>query len=284
VDDTGIFGGTTGNWSLVAREGDIAPGTGGSTFGAVSGQSMQMNNSGQLLFTNSLVGGGTPGTSLWSWDAVCGLQPVFLQGDMIEYTPRNFATVTSVGGIQFNNGNGRPLSFNDNGTTTLRLSMAGGLGAIAKVTIGCIPAPTPYCTAGISTNNCVPSIGFAGTPSVAAASGFTIDVANVEGNKQGLLYYGLTGATALVWGPGSTSFQCVKSPTQRMGILNTGGASGTCTGALTQDWLTFLNGHPAAYGQPFGAGITVNAQAWYRDPLAVKTTNLSNALQFTTVP
>ena len=36
----------------------------------------------------------------------------------------------------------------------------------------------------------------------------------VEGQKQGLLFYGLQGGQAQPWGSG-TSFLCVKSPTQR---------------------------------------------------------------------
>jgi hypothetical protein len=127
-------------------------------------------------------------------------------------------------------------------------------------------------------------MGFTGSPSVAAASGFTLDVANVEGAKQGLVFYGLSGRKADPWAGGSTSFLCVKAPLQRMGAMNSGGAAGQCNGALSIDWLAYLAANPSALGAPFAAGATVNAQAWFRDPPAPKTTNLSNALEFFTAP
>lgn len=145
-------------------------------------------------------------------------------------------------------------------------------------------APVVYCTAGVSTNGCVASIGFTGTPSVSAASGFVIDISNVEGGKQGLLFYGVSGPTSTAWGSGGTSFLCVKSPTQRMGIQSSGGTAGLCDGAFSQDWSAFITANPFALGTPFSAGDVVHAQAWYRDPPAVKTTNLSNGLEFTLAP
>ncbi|MBL8804140.1 MAG: FG-GAP repeat protein [Planctomycetes bacterium] len=147
-----------------------------------------------------------------------------------------------------------------------------------------LPMAVTYCTAGTSTNGCVPSISSTGWPSIAATSGFSINVANVEGQKQGLVFYGLSGRTATVWGAGGSSFFCVKAPTQRMQAQSAGGTSGLCDGVFSEDWLAYLATHPIALGQPFAAGTTVNAQAWYRDPPAVKSTNLSNALEFVTQP
>jgi hypothetical protein len=111
-----------------------------------------------------------------------------------------------------------------------------------------------------------------------------IAAANIEGQKQGLLFYGLSGQTALPWAAGSTSFFCVKSPTQRMGAQLSGGTTGACDGNLSQDWLAFVAANPGALGAPYSVGQVVDAQAWYRDPPAVKTTNLSNGLEFTLVP
>jgi len=147
-----------------------------------------------------------------------------------------------------------------------------------------LPNSVTYCTAGTSTNGCVPSISATGWPSIAAAAGFSIHVANVEGQKLGLLFYGLSGRAATVWGAGGTSFQCVKTPTMRMQTQTSGGTNGQCNGALSQDWLAYLTTHPLALGQPFSAGTTVNVQAWYRDPPAVKSSNLSDGLEFVTQP
>lgn len=147
-----------------------------------------------------------------------------------------------------------------------------------------VPPPTTYCTAGTSTNGCVPSISATGIPSLAASSGFTINVTNVEGQRSGLVFYGISGASSAVWGSGSTSFLCVKAPTQRMTNQSSGGTNGLCDGLLSQDWRAWTFARPAALGQPFAAGNVVHAQAWYRDPSAVKTTNLSNGLKFTVAP
>lgn len=149
---------------------------------------------------------------------------------------------------------------------------------------GGTPAVVAYCTAGTSTNGCVPSISALGLASVSNSAGFSINVANVEGSKQGLIFYGISGRVASPWSAGSTSLICVKPPTQRMLLLSSGGSSGQCNGAFSTDWLAFLAATPSALGEPFGSGATVNAQAWYRDPPAIKTTNLSNALEFITLP
>ena len=135
-DDTGIWAGTVGDLQLVVREGDVAPGTGGSTFGGTTGQSMLMNGKGQLLFNNTLVGGGSPGSSLWSWDPVAGLAPALLSGDMIEVQPGNVLGATSQGGVQFNNGRSRPLSFHDDGNFSVRVNFPSSVSAIMNAHVG----------------------------------------------------------------------------------------------------------------------------------------------------
>ena len=147
------------------------------------------------------------------------------------------------------------------------------------------PGGVVYCTAGTTTNGCVPSISGSGTPSASAASGYTIDVAALEGQKQGLVFYGInnTGFAPLAWGP-SSSFLCVKPPTQRTLAQSTGGTPGQCDGALALDWNAFRATNPGALGQPFAAGQKFYAQAWFRDPPSPNTTMLSDALEFTVAP
>ncbi len=147
-----------------------------------------------------------------------------------------------------------------------------------------IPAPVAYCTAGTTTNGCNASITGIGTASASAGSGFTLSVSNVEGQKLGLVFYGVTGRANAPWGMGSTSFLCVKSPTQRMGSQNAGGTVNTCTGAFNTDWNAFITANPGALGGPFMGCEVVQAQAWFRDPPAPKTTNLSNGLEFYVAP
>lgn len=155
----------------------------------------------------------------------------------------------------------------------------GGFGVIRRTSA----PPTNYCTAGTTTNGCNASIAASGTPSASASSGFTLTVSNVEGQKQGIFFYGVSGQLATPWGTGS-SFLCVKSPTQRMGTQSSGGTIGTCSGSFNQDWLAFVAANPTALGAPFSAGNVVDAQAWFRDPPSPKTTNLSNGVEFTLVP
>lgn len=144
---------------------------------------------------------------------------------------------------------------------------------------------TTFCTAGTTTNGCTASMSGTGTPDANAGSGFTIDVTNVEGQRLGLIFYGLdnTGFTPLAWGA-STSFLCVKPPTQRLPPAGTGGTAGACDGALTIDFNSYLAANPAILGAPFAGGEQVYAQAWFRDPPSPKTTMLSDALSFTLCP
>ncbi len=141
-----------------------------------------------------------------------------------------------------------------------------------------------YCTAGTTTNGCVPSMSSTGTPSIGAGAGFEVRATGIEGQKQALLFYGISGPNNAPWTPNSSSRLCVRTPVQRMPSAGTGGAANACNGAIALDFLGFLSANSNALGQPFAAGMVVNMQAWFRDPPAPGTTNLSNALQFTFCP
>jgi Tol biopolymer transport system component len=144
--------------------------------------------------------------------------------------------------------------------------------------------PYTYCTAGTTSNGCVPSISSSGCPRASATSGFTIAISGVEGQKQGHVFYGINGAIANPWGPASSSYLCVKAPTQRTPTQNSGGTNGACDGAVQIDWLDYVATHPGSLGVPFSAGTQVWAQLYFRDPPAPKTTNLSDGLTFVISP
>jgi hypothetical protein len=150
--------------------------------------------------------------------------------------------------------------------------------------VGIAANVTSYCTAGTSTNGCAADLSASGTTSISASSGFVLTCASVEGQKTGLLFYGLSGSTASPWAPSSTSYLCVKSPTQRTSAQSSGGTANTCNGVLAIDFAAWIAVNPGAIGTPFVAGDTLFSQVWYRDPPAPKTTNLSNALAFTMTP
>jgi hypothetical protein len=148
------------------------------------------------------------------------------------------------------------------------------------------PPIVNYCTAGTSTNGCAATITADNQPSLTQANPCNVSVSNVEGQKSGLIFYGVdnTGFSGTPWGAGGTSFLCVKAPTQRTTTQGTGGTAAACDGTLALDWNAYQLSHPAALGNPWSLGAKVYLQGWYRDPPAVKTTNLSDGLELTYVP
>ena len=142
-----------------------------------------------------------------------------------------------------------------------------------------------YCTSGTSASGCQASLSASGTPSATASSGFEVIASSVEGAKDGLYFFGVSGRQANAWGNG-TSYQCVVPPVSRAGLLPSSGSNGACDGSFTQDlnalWCPTC---PRPAKNP-GPGTVVQAQLWYRDPLNTsnQTTSLSDAIEFTVCP
>lgn len=143
--------------------------------------------------------------------------------------------------------------------------------------------PTGYCTSGASANGCTAQISASGSPSASASSGFTISVTGIEGQKLGLIFYGIAGSSATPWGLRS-SFKCVASPVQRTPLQYAGGTQGSCDGVMTLDWNQFISSRPFALGAPFVGGETLWVQCVYRDPPVPPTTSMSDALFFSVCP
>jgi sulfatase modifying factor 1 len=143
----------------------------------------------------------------------------------------------------------------------------------------CTGNVTTYCTAGTSVQGCVPQIEGVGRPSVDSASGFSVRVTQLPGERYGTVFYGFTTA-AQPWTGTSSSYLCVAAPVQRMGTQDGGGTIGACDGLLQLDFNAWMTNHPSALGAPLAVGQVVRAQGWYRDPSAPGQTNLSNAVQF----
>jgi hypothetical protein len=135
LNDSGLWTGTAGNLTLIAREGDVAPGSGGQTFGHFTGNPF-LNAAGQVLFSNLVSGSGFV-QSMYSWDPVLGLQPVFFPNDSIEVQPGVFRTfIQSASAPNSNSTGARPLCFANDGTVTLRPSFSDGSWGIVTVRIG----------------------------------------------------------------------------------------------------------------------------------------------------
>jgi hypothetical protein len=136
--------------------------------------------------------------------------------------------------------------------------------------------PTTYCTGKVSSNFCLPSMGFSGTPSASAPNGFDLNVSNVENGKFGIFFYGTTGADSAPFLGGTL---CLQAPFQRTTPQNSG-ANGlpACSGTLTID----LNA--TGICNSIGSGTQAWIQAWFRDPPSSFGVGLSDALTFTVQP
>jgi hypothetical protein len=148
----------------------------------------------------------------------------------------------------------------------------------------CTGGPTVYCTTSTTTAGCNPAMAASGTPSASASSGFTLSCTGVEGQRSGLIFYGISGPNASPWATGSTSTLCVKAPTQRTVVQSSGGTLLACDGQFAIDFLAYMAANPGALGQPIAPGQVFHTQAWFRDPPAPKTTNLSDGLTFSLCP
>jgi hypothetical protein len=141
--------------------------------------------------------------------------------------------------------------------------------------------PTTYCTAGASASGCQALISANGYPSAHELTPFILLAINVEGNKDGLFFYGTNGRQANSWGS-STSYQCVVPPVIRTPLQQGTGTVGSCGNTIFYDlnalWCPTC---PKPQKNP-GAGAIVQAQLWYRDPqnTSNQTTSLSNAIEF----
>ncbi len=218
-----------------------------------------------------------------------GLLQVFFNGNATPLFSANYNFAT--GGTWLSGGNVGGLNLINGTDAYVGFSAAcGGLSQSHDVQswfwTGAATNPTAFCTAGTSSIGCTPSISANAQPSVSGATACTISIAGVEGQRSGLVFYGLdnTGFTALPWGPSSTSLLCVKPPTQRTPAQSSGGNIGQCNGAYALNWNNFQTTFAGSLGQPWSAGDKAFAQGWYRDPSTSKTTNLSNALELTYVP
>jgi hypothetical protein len=141
---------------------------------------------------------------------------------------------------------------------------------------------TTYCTAKVNSLGCTPAIGWSGEPSIAQSSStpFEITANNVLNQKVGILFYGVSGRTAVPFQGGKN---CVHSPVHRTPLRTSGGNVGVddCSGVYAIDFTPWIDG---ANDPQLGIGVTVDAQWWSRDPASASTTSLSNAVRFLVNP
>lgn len=160
----------------------------------------------------------------------------------------------------------------------LTLGSAGGCA-------GCTNAVQSYCTAGTTSSGCTPQMSISGVASATSNQPALLTASNVEGQKTGLIFVAYQ-AQAVPWAPGSTSFFCVKTPTVRLPpAQNSGGTAGQCNGTIQANINAYVQANNGMLlGQQVTPGLSFNAQGWFRDPPAPKSTNLTNALTVTFCP
>lgn len=298
ANDTGLWAGTPGNYQLVAREGDVAPGTGGSTFGALNGANVFINDANQVLFANTLAGGGAAGNALWVWDAAQGLRPVVLVTDQIEIVPTVFKTITSFTTNTTSNVDGAALTFAHNGTLGLRVNLNDGSRAIMTVSIPPNTASTSFCfgdgtgaacpcaNSGTAGNGCanatyaggarLASVGFASV--TAANDTLTLTASDIPG--PGLFFQGdgqFAGGLGITFGDG---LLCAGGAILRLGVVFPTGNAATYPGGLTPNPIHVGGG-------PLTAGDVRHYQCWYRDAAvfcSADTYNLTQGLTLSWAP
>jgi hypothetical protein len=145
------------------------------------------------------------------------------------------------------------------------------------------PGPTSFCTAGTSSAGCVGQVSAQGTPSASAATPFDLVVTGLEGQRDGIIFFGTSGQIAKAW-PSNAGTMCVKMPLQRTPVQTSSGTSGQCDGALDLDWNAYVVAHPGALGTPFTLGATVFTQVWMRDPASSYGSVLTSGLRFVMRP
>ena len=139
---------------------------------------------------------------------------------------------------------------------------------------GCpFPQPTTYCTGKLNSDGCTPVTATSGLPGLSEASPFLVDAGLAKSGVNGLLFYGLSGSTAIPFMGGTL---CVLPPLRRTTIQNSGGFF-PCGGYYSFDFNAWVQGG----NDPFiGAGSQVNAQYWYRDPGDPVGMGLTDAAEF----
>lgn len=178
-------------------------------------------------------------------------------------------------------GDGRYVGFSSLADNLVKLGTHDLLQVFVHDLDGCDPIVAETCQGGTTSHGCTPLLMATGTPSGSAGSGFVLSATGLEGGRSALVFYALGGGKPQPWG---STFRCTSSTVQRALVTHTGGTPGACDGTLGFDWNQYVATHPSALGAPFVGGETVSVQAWFRDPAAPLTSNLSSSVWFDVCP
>jgi hypothetical protein len=148
VNDQGVWMQRSGDWALVARAGDAAPGTpGGVTFDQIS--QLSFNDAGQVAFRATVTGNGVTSTNdsgIWATDRNGAVHLLVREGDELEVAPGDFRAITYVTSfLSYSNGdvgnrNGRPNGFNNFGQFAFNAGFSNGNGIFISNAVA-VPEP-----------------------------------------------------------------------------------------------------------------------------------------------
>jgi hypothetical protein len=231
------------------------------------------DGSGPALFAGGTfsVSGATPIAALARWNGSNWLE----FGGGVGFLDASYPNVCAR--ISFDDGVSRALFVGG------RFSTAGDVVSVGVARFGVNGDPVVYCTSGTTSSGCAPQMSALGRASASGGSSLVLTALDLDAQRSGHLFYGLSGPHSAAWGP-SSHFLCVKAPSQRTGTQSTGGTIGLCDGSIALDWNAYVAAHPGTLGAPFAAGQDVWSQCYFRDPAGPKTTALSNGLRFLICP
>lgn len=231
-----------------------------------------------VVETNPLVDGGTFGTAIAiNNDRLAVALPNDGSGGSIFLYSLSNSAVAPIGvlkqpapssGLNLSLGRGWPLALSGD--------LAIVAGAASAVFSMVPPAPVVYCTAKVSSVGCLPAISSTGSASSTAGTPFNINAQLILNNKNGLLFFGVTGRTSFPFQGGTL---CVLPPIRRTGAQASGGSSSgsDCSGAFSTDFNAVVQ---SGVFPDLTAGVLIDAQYWYRDPASPSATGLTNAIEF----
>ena len=143
LNDTLLAVGRPGALQVVAREGNVVPAIAPAVFSHFPENTYDLNGAGQVVFVHPNLGGQV--TSVW--DPVAGLRLLSITFTVLEVAPGVTKSFNSLPQISFHshgNGNGRPLTLNDDGEFT-------GLAVFIDYSVGILKTRTGSLTSFPST-------------------------------------------------------------------------------------------------------------------------------------
>ncbi|MBK9387875.1 MAG: hypothetical protein IPN34_23915 [Planctomycetes bacterium] len=142
----GLWYGAPGNVRLLARQGQVMPGLGGSAisdFGAM----YLLEGGARVLFNAHLQGGTRGGSTLWSWTATRGFELLAISGEYIELRPGMTKQISTVQYSSIVQGDGRARGLAPNGNLLVWSSFLDGSNALLTSRLDSISAYPPRISA-----------------------------------------------------------------------------------------------------------------------------------------